>query len=45
MATKCNFIVKVVDAKIIDIQKALEQAGIKVTSVVEIYKETDVPAA
>lgn len=39
MATNSNFIVKVTDAKLPDIQKALEQAGIKVRSVVEVFKE------
>lgn len=34
-----NFIVKTEDAKTVDIQKALQQAGIKVRSVQEIYKE------
>lgn len=39
MPVNSNFIVKAVDAKVIDIQKALQQAGIKVTSIIEIYKE------
>lgn len=39
MATNNNFIVKVTDAKLMDVQKALEQAGIKVRSVLEVYKE------
>jgi hypothetical protein len=30
---------KVVDAKAIEVQKALEQAGIKVRSIVEVFKE------
>lgn len=34
-----NFMVKVEDAKLPDIQKALKAAGIKVRSVVEVYKE------
>lgn len=34
-----NFVVKVEDAKLPDIQKALQQAGIKVRSIIEIYKE------
>ncbi|GBE00321.1 hypothetical protein BMS3Abin07_02372 [bacterium BMS3Abin07] len=34
-----NFIVKVEDAKLPDIQKALKGAGIKVRSIVQIYKE------
>ncbi|HSB52141.1 MAG TPA: hypothetical protein VLD40_05740 [Dissulfurispiraceae bacterium] len=39
MATNSNFMVKVTDAKLVDIQKALEQAGIKVRSIVEVFKE------
>jgi hypothetical protein len=39
MAVNSNFIVKVTDAKLPDVQKALEQAGIKVRSVVEVFKE------
>jgi hypothetical protein len=31
--------VKVEDAKLPDIQKALQQAGIKVRSIIEIHKE------
>jgi hypothetical protein len=34
-----NYIVKVEDAKLSDIQKALQSAGIKVRSIIEIYKE------
>lgn len=34
-----NFMVKVEDAKLPDIQKALQQAGIKVRSIIEVYKE------
>lgn len=34
-----NYIVKVTDAKLPDIQKALEQAGIKVRSIIEVFKE------
>lgn len=37
--TNYNFIIKVTDAKLIDIQKALETAGIKVRSIIEIFKE------
>jgi len=36
---KANFMVKVEDAKLPDIQKALKSAGIKVRSIIEIYKE------
>jgi hypothetical protein len=32
---------KVQDAKAVDIQKALQAAGIKVTSITEVYKEKD----
>jgi len=39
MAVNNNFIVKVTDAKLPDVQKALEQAGIKVRSIVEVFKE------
>lgn len=39
MATSNNFIVKVSDAKLMDVQKALEAAGIKVRSVIEVFKE------
>lgn len=34
-----NFMLKVEDAKLPDIQKALQQAGIKVRSVIEVFKE------
>ena len=34
-----NFILKVEDAKLSDIQKALQQAGIKVRSILEVFKE------
>ena len=37
-----NFMVKVEDAKLPDIQKALKSAGIKVRSIVEIYKEGEI---
>ncbi len=33
------YVVKVTDAKMSDIQKALEQAGVKVRSIVEVHKE------
>ncbi|MCC6347840.1 MAG: hypothetical protein IT388_11685 [Nitrospirales bacterium] len=39
MATNNNYMLKVTDAKLPDIQKALEQAGIKVRSIVEVFKE------
>lgn len=34
-----NYIVKVEDAKLSDIQKALQSAGIKIRSIIEVYKE------
>lgn len=34
-----NFMVKVEDAKLPDVQKALQQAGIKIRSIIEIHKE------
>lgn len=34
-----NYIVKVEDARLSDIQKALQTAGIKVRSIIELYKE------
>ncbi|MEE8329129.1 MAG: hypothetical protein V3R54_04285 [Thermodesulfovibrionia bacterium] len=34
-----NYMLKVQDAKAVDIQKVLKAAGIKVTSIIEIYKE------
>lgn len=37
--TNSNFILKVTDAKLVDIQKALKTAGINVRSIIEIYKE------
>lgn len=40
--TNYNFIIKVTDAKLNDIQKALETAGIKVRSIIEIFKEESV---
>ena len=39
MPVNASYMVKVTDAKMSDIQKALEQAGIKVRSIVEVYKE------
>jgi hypothetical protein len=39
MATKTNFILKVSDAKLADIQKALKDANIAVVSILEIHKE------
>ncbi|HET6516264.1 MAG TPA: hypothetical protein VFG09_13975 [Thermodesulfovibrionales bacterium] len=34
-----NYMVKVKDAKLMDVQKALQQAGIQVRSILEIFKE------
>jgi len=34
-----NFMLKVEDAKLPDVQKALLQAGIKIRSIIEIFKE------
>ncbi len=34
-----NFMVKVEDAKLPDVQKALQAAGIKVRSIIELHKE------
>ena len=39
MAMNINYMVKVVDAKIGDVKKALEAGGIKVNSIIEMYKE------
>ncbi len=39
MAVKANFILKVSDAKLADVQKALKDANINVLSILEIHKE------
>lgn len=39
MATKANFILKVQDAKLADVQKALKDANVNVVSIMEIHKE------
>jgi len=39
--TNSNFIVKVSDAKPGDIQKALQNAGITVRSVIEVFREEE----
>jgi len=44
MSLNSVYIVKVSDAKMTDIQKALEQAGVKVRSIVEVHKEEIAPA-
>jgi hypothetical protein len=38
---KSNYVLKVEDAKAVDIQKALQAAGIKVTSIIEVHKEKE----
>jgi len=40
--TNSNFMVKITDAKLVDVQKALQAAGIKVKSIIEIFKEEDI---
>jgi hypothetical protein len=40
-----NYMLKTQDAKAVDIQKALQAANIKVTSITEIYKEKGAEAA
>jgi hypothetical protein len=37
--TNSNFIVKVTDAKLADLQKALQAGGIKIRSIIEVFKE------
>ena len=39
--TNSNFMVKVSGAKLGDIQKALQGAGIKVRSVIEVFREEE----
>ena len=39
MATKTNFFLKVQDAKLADVQKALKDANINVVSIMEVHKE------
>jgi hypothetical protein len=39
MAAKSNFILKVQDAKLADVQKALKDANVNVVSIMEIHKE------
>jgi hypothetical protein len=39
MAVKTNFILKVSDAKLADVQKALKDANINVVSILEVHKE------
>ncbi len=39
--TNINYILKVKDAKSGEIQKALQQAGIQVRSILEVFKEEE----
>lgn len=39
--TNINYIIKVRDAKLADVQKALQQAGIQVRSILEVFKEEE----
>jgi hypothetical protein len=39
--TNSNYIVKATDTKLTDIQKALQAAGIKVRSIIEVFREED----
>jgi hypothetical protein len=34
-----NYMLKVQDAKAVDVQKALKAAGIEVTSIIEVHKD------
>lgn len=36
-----NYILKVKDAKLADVQKALQQAGIQTSSILEVFKEEE----
>ena len=42
MATKHNFMLKVIDSKMGEVRKALKEAGVNVVSIVEVHKE-DIP--
>ncbi len=42
--TNINYILKVKDAKLVDVQKALQQAGIQIRSILEVFKEEEKPA-
>lgn len=39
--TNGNFILKVTDAKLTDIRTALQASGIKVRSIIEVFKEEE----
>jgi hypothetical protein len=43
MPTKRNYLIKVLDAKIVDVKRALEAKGIKLDSIYEMYKEAQEP--
>lgn len=43
MATKRNFMLKVIDARMSDVRKALKEAGINLVSIVAVHKE-ELPA-
>ncbi|KAF0181292.1 MAG: hypothetical protein FD164_1530 [Nitrospirae bacterium] len=45
MAVNSNFLVKVTDAKLSDVQKALQAAGISIRSIIEVHKEETEAAA
>ena len=40
-----NYMLKVQDAKAVDIQKALKAAGVTVTSIIEVHKDKGEAAA
>lgn len=39
MATLSNYMVKVTDAKMLEVKKALEAAGIEVRNIIQVHKE------
>jgi hypothetical protein len=39
LATLANYMVKVTDAKMPEVKKALEAAGIEVRSIIQVHKE------
>jgi hypothetical protein len=41
VATNSNFLVKTTDAKLPDVKKALEAAGVNVRSIIVLHKETE----
>ena len=40
-----NYMLKVQDAKAVDIQKALKAAGIEITSIIEVHKDKNEKSA